>query len=85
MIKLENIKIGDWCYIFGDDVFVQISEIEYDSNHNIKNIYAIDEVNGCFMNESLTWICRKEEDPEKIFYKMANNYKNLEKRKIKIK
>ena len=37
-----NIKVGDWCYVFGDDVFVQISKIEYDSNNNIKNVYATD-------------------------------------------
>lgn len=53
MIKAE-VKLGDWCYVFGDDVFVQISNIEYDSNNNVKHVYAINDINGIFVDRSLT-------------------------------
>ena len=79
MIKAE-VKIGDWCYVFGDDVFVQISDIEYDSNNNVKRVYAIDVVNGIFVDRSLTWICGKNENPEKIFQELS--YEELEERMI---
>lgn len=79
MIKAE-VKIGDWCYVFGDDVFVQISDIEYDFNNNVKHVYAIDAVNGIFVDRSLTWICSKNENPEKIFQELS--YEELEERMI---
>ena len=78
-----NIKVGDWCYVFGDDVFVQISKIEYDSNNNIKNVYAADDYNVIYANSSLTWICHENKDPEKIFQKLS--YEELEERNINIK
>lgn len=75
-----NIKIGDWCYVFGDDVFVQISKIEYDSNNNVNYVYAINDINGIFVDRSLTWICGKNENPEKIFQELS--YEELEERMI---
>ena len=79
MIKAE-VKIGDWCYVFGDDVFVQISKIEYDSNNNVKHDYAISTIDGIFVDRSLTWICGKNENPEKIFQELS--YEELEERMI---
>lgn len=78
-----NIKVGDWCYVFGDDVFVQISKVEYDSNNNIKNVYATDDYNVIYANSSLIWICHENKDPEEIFQKLS--YEELEERKLDIK
>ena len=79
MIKAE-VKIGDWCYVFGDDVFVQISKIEYDSNNNVKYVYAISTIDGIFVDRSLSWICGKNEEPEEIFQELS--YEELEERMI---
>lgn len=78
-----NIKVGDWCYVFGDDIFVQISKVEYDSNNNIKNVYATDDYNVIYANSSLTWICHENKDPEEIFQKLS--YEELEEHNINIK
>lgn len=79
MMNFE-VGVGDWCYVFGDDVFVQISEIVYDNN-KIKHIYATNGVDGIFCDGSMVWICKKGEDPESIFQKLS--YDELEKRTIK--
>lgn len=80
IVKFE-LNVGDWLYIFGDDVFVQISEIVYDHN-KIKHVYATNSVDGIFCDGSMVWICKKGEDPEPIFQGLS--YDELEEREVKI-
>lgn len=79
----NNFQVGDWCYVFGDDVFVQIDEILYDTNNKINKISANSESDGCFVNESLIWICRKNENYEDIFLSLNPDDFNIRKLKVK--
>lgn len=79
-MKIE-LNIGDWCYVFGDDTFVQIYMIVR-SHDKIKHVYATNGVDGIFCDKSLYWLCKKDKNPEQIFH--ALSYDEIEKRRITI-